>query len=209
MIEIRPLQISDCPEVAIAHAAYLRSPFKTWGGIHLLQTHYEAMTCQEGGICFVALVNAKFAGFVCGIWNRQIIAKINPGNPFRLAVYGLQHLLARPHLLRDHLHSFFLRYTDKITYPEGYELRPIVVLPQFRGQGVADRLVERLIQDARERDYNQIFLFTEDDNAAAIRFYLRFGFVLSETPGQSGKLFRYSINPAKAIHPGETPICAS
>lgn len=83
-----------------------------------------------------------------------------------------------------------------MSYQEGYELRPIAVLSQFRGRGVADKLVERLVQDAHERGYDQIFLFTEDNNFAAIKFYLRFGFVLEDrtlSPGESGKLFRYYI----------------
>jgi ribosomal protein S18 acetylase RimI-like enzyme len=193
MLEIRPLQIQDCPAVASAHAAFLRTPFHTWGGIHLLQAHYEILTFQQGGICFVALQDSQFAGFVCGIWDHRVINQLNRRKPLRLAIYSLQHLLARPNLLQENLRSFFLRRSGAIQYPEGYELRPIVVLPQFRGQGVADQLVRRLIQDAGERGYDQVFLFTEADNLPAIRFYTRFGFAPSETPDESARLFRYFI----------------
>ncbi len=199
MLDIRPLQIQDCPSVASAHAAFLRTPFHTWGGVHLLQAHYEILTRQQGGICFVARVDSQFAGFVCGIWDHQVINKLNRRKPLRLTIYSLQHLLARPNLLQENLRSFFLRHSGAIQYPEGYELRPIVVLPQFRGQGVADYLVKRLIQDAGERGYDQVFLFTEADNLPAIRFYTRFGFAPGETPDESARLFRCFIRENQRV----------
>ncbi len=198
MIEIRPLRAADCPQVASAHAACLRTPFKTSGGVHLLQFHYELLVNQQGGICYVALVDSQFAGFVCGIWNHQLINRVNRKKPIRLLFYSLQHLLSTPHHIKDNLQTLILRRSGKISYPEGYELRPIVVLPQFRGQGVADALVECLIEDARQRGYEQIFLFTEADNLAAIRFYARFGFVLEEIPDETGRLFRYFIQSPQA-----------
>jgi ribosomal protein S18 acetylase RimI-like enzyme len=197
MIEIRPLQAADCPQVASAHAACLRTPFKTSGGIRLLQAHYELLVNQQGGIGYVALVDSQFAGFVCGIWNHQVINRVNRKKPMRLILSGLQHLLADPSRAWGSLQNIVLRHTDKVSCQEGYELRPIAVLSQFRGRGVADKLVERLIQDARQRDYEQIFLFTEADNLAAIRFYTRFGFVLEETPDESGKMFRYFIQKSQ------------
>lgn len=193
MLEIRPLQPKDCAAVAAAHAAFLRTPFDTWGGVHLLQAHYEIVARQQGGTCFIALVDSEFAGFACGIWDHRVINQLNRRKPLRLTLYSLQHLLAHPAQLGENLRAYFLRRSGAIHYPEGYELRPIVVLPQFRGQGVADRLVERLIQDAGQRGYSKMFLFTESDNLAAIRFYTRFGFVLEETPDESGKLFWYPI----------------
>ncbi len=193
MLEIRPLQNSDCPAVASAHATYLRTPFNTWGGVRLLQAHYEILTRQQGGICFVARVDSQFAGFVCGIWDHHIINELNRRKPLRLALYSLEHMLEHPAQLGENLRAYLLRRARAIPYPEGYELRPIVVLPQFRGQGVADRLVERLIQDAGERGYDQIFLYTEADNLPAIRFYTRFGFVLRETPDESARMFQYFI----------------
>lgn len=197
MIEIRPLQAADCLQVASAHATCLRTPFKTAGGIRLLQAHYELLVNQQGGICYVALVDSRFAGFVCGIWNHQLINRVNRKKPIRLILYSLQHLLSAPQHIKENLQTLILRRSGKISYPEGYELRPIVVLPQFRGQSVADALVERLIEDARQRGYEQMFLFTEADNLAAIRFYTRFGFVLEETPDESGKMFRYFIQKSQ------------
>ena len=141
----------------------------------------------------MAQVNSQFAGFVCGIWDHHVINELNRRKPLRLALYSLEHMLEHPSQLGENLRAYFLRRAGAIPYPEGYELRPIVVLPQFRGQGVADRLVERLIQDAGERGYDQIFLYTEADNLPAIRFYTRFGFVLRETPDESARMFQYFI----------------
>lgn len=197
MLEIRPLQNSDCADVASAHAAHLRTPFHTWGGVRLLQAHYEILARQQGGICFVAEIDSRFAGFVCGIWDHHIINQLNRRKPLRLALYSVEHLLEQPAQLGENLRRYFLRRTGAIQYPEGYELRPIVVLPPFRGHGVADRLVQRLIQDAGERGFNQIFLFTEADNLPAIRFYTRFGFAPAEIADETARMFRYIIPKAQ------------
>ncbi len=196
MLEIRPLLSKDCLAVAAAHASYLRTLFNTWGGVHLLQAHYEILTRQQGGICFVARVDSQFAGFVCGIWDHSIINQINRRKSLRLVFYGLEHVLERPAQLGKNLQSYVQRNNGAFHYPEGYELRPIVVLPPFRGQGIADALVNRLLQDAQTRGCQQVFLFTETDNQAAIRFYTRFGFVEQNSNDESRRMFCYFIaNP--------------
>lgn len=199
MLEVRPLQVSDCRAVASAHVACLRTPFRSWGGVRLLQAHYEMLTRQQGGICFVALQDSQFAGFVCGIWDHHVINQLNYRKPLRLVLYSLEHALEHPAQVGHNLRSYLLRSSGAISYPEGYELRPIAVLPQFRGQGIADRLVEQLIQDAAGRGYDQIFLFTEFDNLPAIRFYTRFGFVPCETADKSARMFRYFIKENQCI----------
>jgi GNAT superfamily N-acetyltransferase len=51
------------------------------------------------------------------------------------------------------------------------------VAPEVRGHGFATKLVNRVIEWARSRDYVQLILEVGDRNASAIRLYERCGFI--------------------------------
>jgi ribosomal protein S18 acetylase RimI-like enzyme len=53
------------------------------------------------------------------------------------------------------------------------------VHPNWRGQGVGERLMREAIAGARAAGCTRVTLLTDGDNAAARRFYERLGFVKS------------------------------
>ena len=57
------------------------------------------------------------------------------------------------------------------------------VASHARGEGIADALVGALLDDARARGLWRVTLDVADDNAAAVRFYERMGFVPTGTTG--------------------------
>ena len=59
------------------------------------------------------------------------------------------------------------------------------VAPEARGSGIADRLVQAVIDWASERGYERLLLDVADDNKAAIKLYERMGF---EPTGNTGTL---------------------
>ena len=58
------------------------------------------------------------------------------------------------------------------------ELKRFYVDPARRGQGVADALIEALIEHARSRGATRVRLETGDQQHAAMRFYARHGFAV-------------------------------
>lgn len=56
------------------------------------------------------------------------------------------------------------------------ELKRLYIRPPFRGQGLARRLVERLLTDAREEGYEAMLLDTFPFLSQAIRLYRALGF---------------------------------
>jgi len=67
-----------------------------------------------------------------------------------------------------------LRWWNQFAYVDD-----IVVNPDFRGQGIGRKLLERGIQWARENDFPGVMLETQDDNVPACALYQSCGFVLS------------------------------
>lgn len=57
------------------------------------------------------------------------------------------------------------------------ELKRFFVIPEYRGTGVADTLLDALLNDARAHELDLVRLETGDKQRAAIAFYRRRGFV--------------------------------
>jgi len=70
------------------------------------------------------------------------------------------------------------------------EVKRLYVRPDYRGEGIADRLYAALEGFARSAGFRWIYLDTTDGMRAAIRFYERHGFVYCE---------RYNENPQATL----------
>jgi len=197
LIEIRPLKSEDCFSVAKAHITCLNTPFKGNAGIHLLKTYYDVIASQKGGIGFIAIKDGEFAGFVCGIWDHELIRKTLMKNWIRLVIYAIEQALYVPKIITGLVRRVINPYAADTTKLEGYELRPIVVLPGHRGQGIAGKLTLHLLEDAKQRGFEQVFLLTEVDNFVAAKFYTKFGFTFERQVDRAGnamKLFCYRFS---------------
>ena len=70
-----------------------------------------------------------------------------------------------------------------VAYEEG-EITNVAVEPAFRGSGVAGKLIEALLELAREQLVQRVLLEVRLSNAAAIHVYERSGFTkIGERPG--------------------------
>lgn len=70
----------------------------------------------------------------------------------------------------------------------------IVVLPEYRGNGIANCLIKLTIRDMIERDkVDEIMLETEVINTGALRLYEKYGFLKTK------RLFRYYLNQHDAF----------
>lgn len=180
MVQIRPLNNQDTNRLSELHLKYFRSNFKNLPGKKMLDYYYRCVSEQIGSTGYVARVNDQVAGYICGVWdkkvlNRSLIKKYG----IQLAFWGVIHAITHP----SHIIRFVskVRRGNKLAKKSGYELRPIIVDAHFRGTGIANDLVERLLIDAKERGYRHMFLFTEEDNHRARNFYEKINFSLVET----------------------------
>ena len=60
---------------------------------------------------------------------------------------------------------------------ESVELAKMAVTPEYRGFGIANRLIESCIEFAKEREFKSIILESNRKQIAAIRLYRKYGFV--------------------------------
>jgi len=66
------------------------------------------------------------------------------------------------------------------------EMKRLYVRPEYRGQGIAEKLVNAMHEYAQKVGYSWCYLDTADDCTAAIRLYGRHGYKMCE---------RYNENP--------------
>jgi ribosomal protein S18 acetylase RimI-like enzyme len=194
-VEIVPLTERHFAAVSAMHQAYLPTPLSGLTGRRLLSHYYAAVAEGRGACGYVAEERGRAVGYVCGVWDAAAVRRsLLRKHVLPLGWWAALHVLRQPHLLR----GFITRTRgtgDSPSTTGGYELRPIIVLPEARGGEAARALVFRLAEDAAERGYREIHLFTEAGNVRARKFYAKAGFHQTET------LLREGVNCIRYIFP--------
>jgi DNA-binding MarR family transcriptional regulator/GNAT superfamily N-acetyltransferase len=63
---------------------------------------------------------------------------------------------------------------------DSLQLRYFILLPEYRGKGLARQLMDSFLDFLRDRGYHHAFLWTTNEQHAAIALYTRYGFRLTE-----------------------------
>ncbi len=69
-------------------------------------------------------------------------------------------------------------------------LDELYVVPHLRGQGIGSRVIDRLVDEMRQRSVSLAEINVDEIDVDAQRFYERHGFATSE-PGSTGRAFYY------------------
>lgn len=77
------------------------------------------------------------------------------------------------------LATCFVNFSTFLVKPYLY-VHDIVVLKEYRGQGVGKAMLNKLVEISKERNYGKITLEVRDDNLVAQSIYKSFGFEESE-----------------------------
>jgi DNA-binding MarR family transcriptional regulator/GNAT superfamily N-acetyltransferase len=60
------------------------------------------------------------------------------------------------------------------------QLRYFILLPEYRGMGLGKRLMELFMEHMQDRGYRKAYLWTTNEQQAALSLYMRYGFRLTE-----------------------------
>jgi ribosomal protein S18 acetylase RimI-like enzyme len=144
---------------------------------------------QAGACGFVAIESNKIIGYVCGIWEPKVLRReLFRSQWLKLGWWIIIQAINKPSVF----FNLIRRYQNSTSIEDegsAYELRPIVVLPEYRRKGVAGLLLNILIEDAARRGFDRIILYTEDDNIAAQSFYIKEKFNLVTIVSRNGTIY--------------------
>ena len=184
------MAIQHCNQVADLHINYLPTKFRSTPGLKLLRLYYQALIQSQGGCGYVFEVDGQIQGYICGVWDRQSLGLyLISKHTYYLIYWGMRQILTQPRFSTEILKRLkeLRKHINK--NESGVELRPIVVAPQVRGSGVAERLVISLIEAAAQLGFKRIYLFTEQDNIGAQRFYSKVGFQKIDSVVKGGMIY--------------------
>jgi ribosomal-protein-alanine N-acetyltransferase len=68
-------------------------------------------------------------------------------------------------------------YTNLWHLDDQLEIANIAVSPEHRKEGIGERLMRRILQEAKDRNCKNIILTVRESNIAAINLYIKFGFL--------------------------------
>jgi len=179
MIVVVPMERSHTQQVALLHLNHLSTPFHGRAGRELLALYYATLAEGHGGCGYVAVSERQVVGYVCGVWDAtQVERQFMRRYGLQAALWGLQQILTYPRLLLRMIGRQRGVGRSPAKQDVGYELRPIVVVPDTRGTGLATQLLKVLLVDAARRGFSSVHLVAEQDDGRANAFYRKSGFEL-------------------------------
>lgn len=183
------------PALAGLHMEIFKGLPSTSLGKGYIEDFYRRILSLENCVCFVAYEKGIIAGFVCGTLNARefsegIIHKFIVLLKIFLKVMSFR---ISPLFVADA--AQFDSWKKKTGLKA--ELLSIIVRPQYRGRGIAGKLVDALSGFFRERSVSEYCVFTADLlNKTVSDFYRKLGFqIRSEFPRKNYKnlCFSYKI----------------
>ena len=189
------------PDMAQCHIRSFPARFMTEMGYHWLCALFRFFIKHRGGICQVAIdADGKVVGLVVG------------GNPhireefLSTALFRYPHLifwkliskqLVRRVLLKELTRKLSRKHADAqsgdINAPRNTvcsgNLLSICVLPDYKGTGVAEKLIESFQHTCKTEGYERIALSVVKQNNRAIAFYKKHGWHQSDISGESIRFY--------------------
>jgi hypothetical protein len=196
MLSIRNLALDDLSVIAKLHMDHMPLTFPPCRPyFNLLKLIYSSFLVTKEGICHVATMDDNVIGYVCFhkcskttyisafrncpvafCWNVMMLFLRFPvfflkGVPRVLGTLSLSRTSEQP------------ATSDSDLCTGLYELRPIVVRKDKQGTSVADNLISCGEKSLINSGENKYFLRVRKDNARAIAFYNKMGFITVRDEG--------------------------
>lgn len=210
VVTLRPLEADDLPAAAALHRRAFRDYFLGHMGQRFLELFYAQFVGAPGHYGFVALAGGRVVGTVIGsvelsrlyhdLYRRHFgsLAAIVAVRVVRDG-YVRRHLRARlAHVtkaVKSRLGRGVGAVPDQLAWPSS-QLLSIGVDEEFRGMGIGEALTERFCRALADDGMDAVGLSVRSDNAAAIAFYLRTGWIRKSTAPDSATFWR-RLEPAR------------
>lgn len=200
-MNIRTVEIGKdyLDEVVDVHIRSFPGFFLTFLGPRFLKEFYSSFTYDETGVGFVAIDDNT--GEIVG----AIVGPVEPTGYFKrllvrrfwvFAWASFSSVIRKPTVIKRLFRAVFYR-GEAPSGPKRALLSSIAVLPECQKMGIGKALVERWVEEIRNRGIVGCFLTTDAvDNDSVNTFYQKLGWTIEsiyETP-EGRKMNRYIYN---------------
>lgn len=210
--EVSTLKLSELPEVAHLYEAVFGDHFLGHMGQEFLQrfcTQFCNSPMNYGNYGYVAKCNGKVVGFLLGSIRREPFASFYRQNFWKLTTIVLQqyfkdayvrkHVLKRISSVADALKSYILRRRSELASASAETAQNNSIQPRilaigvdsnYRGQKIANQLTGFFCEKMKEAGYVEVGLSAVPENARAIRFYKKDGWIVTKSSKDSVSFVR-------------------
>ena len=204
-VEIRQVNETDLPSLAKAHLRIFPEYFTSHLGVQFLLHYYREFVDSAQATGFVAIQGGVVVGFVFGFTDSHSFHVRFYRNNFLPLVFILVRAIVRDGVVRRSIGSrmgnVFLAIRSQCQaspVPGRNEARSsfqsrlisIGVAPEARGVGLAEELVNRLLEWFHDRGVQTVGLSVRSDNVRAMAFYRKTGWNYEMALGSSTYFFR-------------------
>lgn len=198
---IRQATVEDLERIAVVHIACFPESFSSSIGVSLLKRFYlEYMNDVPELFLVCENPDGQIVGFCMGYYmeNNRYMKRFIRHNAVAIGLTCIPRLLAGDKRVWKKLfpsgkavnwtianHDF-----DDIPTEKQGDLLSVCILPDYRGNGYAQAMLEDFLNVLRGHDRSLCFLSVETDNRRGIRFYERNGFVLHRKSDDSTVSYR-------------------
>lgn len=173
-VRIRSGSPADAEELAHLHTSCLPHGFMTQLGERFLRVLYGGLLSDPDGVCLVAECEGPLVGAACSVasrsgfyrrlWRRHGVAAAASSGP----------RLVKPGVVKGVLEN--LRYARNGSEMPAAEIISLAVAPDFRGHGVATRLIAQSLSALADRGVEAVTLHSAAEDEAAQRLFTGAGF---------------------------------
>lgn len=162
-------------------------------GKDFLKSYYGGAATSTNTTSFVWKVDGKIAGFIFGGTNKQELSRqIMMSSKAKLVKAVITNVLRDPINSIQRFWSYLVHYImpggDPFYANDTATLDSVAILEEFRGQGIADKLIQAFLEQLKESGVSACRLGVLGDNTSARRFYERNGF---EQFNEEGTIYLY------------------
>ena len=197
---IREMVIKDSKKCAKLHYDYIENSMLSQLGLFFLEQIYEEIARSKYCRGYVYVENDEVAGFIIGsqdmnsFFRSLIIKKI-----FTLGIPILFRVITNPRLFKNVIETLFYAKKSDIDNVEA-ELVSIAVHEDYRRQGIARDLFNKLVDFFKQSDIHSFKVMVDKNNPMANKFYIDRGFDYIRTFSMYNKdfnLYKYHLDNRK------------
>ncbi|KJR40687.1 glycosyltransferase [Candidatus Magnetoovum chiemensis] len=176
-----PIRETLLQEITSIHLASFNTDFITSLGKEFVRDiYYMPILESRLGFGFVCMLNDKVIGFIVGSYDSEKIQKLRiKKNWLKILLIIVRKIISKPYSIIGILKAFLIVKSKYLKNDAQAELVSLAVLPQFRGQGVAMRLINEFKRHLKEE--GMVSCWTKTHSNAAGRVYEKAGFIKQNT----------------------------
>ncbi len=170
-------------EVAALHLQYLTTPFCGPPGRKLLELYYDTFARIDDAFGLVAMVDGQIAGYACVMRDtRSVQRAVLRRAPLRVAWWAAAQVAIRPRLLAGLVARLRggqrggIQWRPPDEMKDWWPYRPLIVAEPYRQYGVADVLMQAVLDEARRRGVPGLIGTAERGNARSRVNLIRGGY---------------------------------